>query len=143
MAAAVPGFYAGWGRRFAAWAIDAILISLLTTVPSIVLFVAGPNRVTAIVGLALDGLMPVVYYVGFTGSSRGQTPGKMALGIAVRHRASLGRLGYGRAFGRWLATAIFWVLLAVPALLDALWPLVDSENRAWHDLVSGSVVIRL
>lgn len=133
--APVPGFYASWGRRFAAWSIDAVLIVVLATAPS--LAVPGYFALGALL------VVPPVYVVGFTGGPRGQTPGKRLLGIAVRHRESLGRLGYGAAFARWLVTAVLWWLFVVPALIDALWPLFDRENRALHDRAAGSVVIRL
>ena len=140
----LPGLYASWGRRFVAWAVDAIL---LFAIAAALMVVAGATGSTshASGGLLLAALLlvPLVYVVGFTGGPRGQTPGKRLLGISVRHGESLGRLGYGRAFGRWLVTAVFWWLFVVPALIDVLWPLSDRENRALHDLVAGSVVIRL
>ena len=133
-------FYASWGRRFVAWAIDGVTVVVLESVASLAVGAAGPPDSLATVAVVV---VPVAYYVVFTGSKRGQTLGKRSLGIAVRRRTSLGRLGYGRAAVRWLATAILWLLFIVPGLIDGLWPVGDRENRSLHDLVAGSVVVRV
>ena len=81
------------------------------------------------------------YYTYFHGSSRGQTPGKMLLGIRVRAADFGGRLGYVPALGRYLVGAVLW-WVPFGGLLDGLWPLWDAKNQALHDKVAGSVVVR-
>jgi uncharacterized RDD family membrane protein YckC len=51
------------------------------------------------------------------------------------------RFGYGRALGRYAITFVFGIVV-IPVLLDYLWPLWDQKNRALHDKVVGSVVVR-
>jgi uncharacterized RDD family membrane protein YckC len=126
------GLYATWGKRSGAWLIDAVVVSA-----AIVLL----DRMH-IGGLGLLLIWPV-YFTLCHGGERGQTIGKRVVGIAVRDAASLGRLSYPRSLARWLVTALFWVLFVIPGILDGLSPLWKSERRAWHDVMVGSVVIRV
>ena len=130
------GLYATWGKRFGAWLIDAVVVWT-----AIVLLdrmhIASLGR--------YHGLLLIwpVYFTLWHGGERGQTIGKRIVGIAVRDAASLGRLSYRRSLARWLVTALFWVLFVIPGILDGLSPLWRSERRAWHDVMVGSVVIRV
>jgi uncharacterized RDD family membrane protein YckC len=74
--------------------------------------------------------------------SRNQTLGKMALGIAVVDAESRSRIGYARAFRRWLGTAALRALFTVPTIVDHLWPLQDPRNQTLHDKIARSVVVR-
>ena len=125
--------YASWSARFGAWLIDGMLMLVAVVAMSAVSETAG--------GLAVF-LLPPVYATVCHGGRSGQSVGKRIVGISVRDASSLGRIGYGPAFGRWLVTALLWVLV-LPGLLDALWPLRDSKRQAWHDKAIHSVVIRL
>ena len=130
--------YATWGKRFGAWLIDAVLLWATILLFSVGIAVAGSTAWITIVWF----LSPI-YFTLCHGSRRGQTLGKRVVGIAVRRGAGLGRVGYPRAFARWLVTVLFWVLLLIPGLLDALSPLWDAKRLAWHDKAVGSVVIQL
>jgi uncharacterized RDD family membrane protein YckC len=37
---------------------------------------------------------------------------------------------------------LFWTTLGIVSLIDVLWPLWDEENRALHDFVVNTRVIR-
>lgn len=93
---------------------------------------------------ALAGLAAIIaapfYFALMHGRPRGQTIGKRSVGIAVRRRGSLERLGYRRAFGRAFVTLAF--LVTYVWILDVLWPLWDERKQALHDKVAGSVVVR-
>jgi uncharacterized RDD family membrane protein YckC len=84
-----------------------------------------------------------IYYGAMNGSNRGQTIGKMALGIAVRDARTGGPIGFWRGFGRFLITVVFEIALFIPSLLDSLSPLWDSRRQSWHDKVVHSVVVDL
>ena len=84
-----------------------------------------------------------LYYAIMNGSRRGQTVGKMALGIAVRDARNGEPIGFWRALGRYVITLVFSVALYVPYILDSLAPLWDGRRQAWHDKVAHSVVIDL
>ena len=85
---------------------------------------------------ALAAVLYVVYHVAFVGGC-GQTPGKMALGIAVVRRDG-GRAGYGRAALRCLGDAIAILTLGV-SLLGAVF---TREHRGLTDWLAGTRVIR-
>ena len=84
-----------------------------------------------------------IYYAAMNGSRRGQTVGKMALGIAVRDARTGGPIGFWRALGRNLITVVFEALFSIPYILDSLAPLWDARRQAWHDKVAHSVVVDL
>jgi uncharacterized RDD family membrane protein YckC len=87
-------------------------------------------------------LVPEAIYQTAMIGSRNQTLGKMALGIAVVDAESRSRIGYARAFRRWLGTAALRALFTVPTIIDHLWPLQDPRNQTLHDKIARSVVVR-
>ncbi|HSN03096.1 MAG TPA: RDD family protein [Acidimicrobiales bacterium] len=88
--------------------------------------------------------IPNAVYFGFlNGSSRGQTVGKIAMGIAVRDARTGERIGFWRAASRTLISGVFELLFFVPFVLDSLAPLWDKRRQAWHDRATHSVVIDL
>jgi len=154
---------APWWKRLLAIIIDGLLIGI----PLVIVFfvVVGvsltrsleydPNtgRTTAEGGLFTGStilfqvvtlLVTVAYYGFLNGSERGQTVGKMALGIRVRDADGGGPIGVGRGALRALVASLpgqipfvgfIWVLL------DNLWPLWDTRRQALHDKVANSVVV--
>jgi uncharacterized RDD family membrane protein YckC len=84
-----------------------------------------------------------IYFAAMNGSRRGQTVGKMALGITVRDARTGAPIGFWRALGRNLITVVFHALLYIPYILDSLAPLWDGRRQAWHDKVAHSVVVDL
>lgn len=159
--------YASWGRRFAALLVDWCLLGA-ATVAVLTIFlvvVAGRARgsgfewgiaIVFITGLLMLAI-GIAYFAVLHGAVRGQTVGKMMVGIAVRRAQSLERVGYPRALLRTLATLLVWVgeptaeavadqpmgIGIVVILADYLWPLWDSRNQALHDKFSGTVVVRV
>jgi uncharacterized RDD family membrane protein YckC len=77
------------------------------------------------------------------GSRRGQTLGKMALGIAVRDARTGAAIGFWRGLGRFLITLVFEIALFIPYIVDSLAPLWDRRRQSWHDRVVHSVVVDL
>jgi len=89
---------------------------------------------------AAYGLVIVVslaYFTYFEGSERGQTPGKMALGIRVIDFGGGGSIGYGRAFIRWIGR----IVSQLPIFLGYFWMLWDNERQTWHDKFANDVVV--
>lgn len=85
---------------------------------------------------ALALVLHVVYHVVFVGGC-GQTPGKMALGIAVVRREG-GRAGYGRATLRVLGGAISVLTLGIGHAAM----LLSRERRGLSDWMAGTRVVR-
>jgi uncharacterized RDD family membrane protein YckC len=133
--------YASWGHRLLAYLLDVVIIVIAAGVLIGLGYAIGGETGAVIMYLLAVIVGPGVYLTYFHGSESGQTPGKRVLGIRVRSEAG-GRLGYGRALGRWAIGFVFAILLYVPLILDYLWPLWDARNQALHDKVAGSIVVR-
>jgi uncharacterized RDD family membrane protein YckC len=82
-----------------------------------------------------------VYFGALNGSRRGQTVGKMALGIAVRDARTGLPVGFWRAYGRYFLAVTFAIPLLLPLVVDLLSPLWDPRGQAWHDKATNTVVI--
>jgi uncharacterized RDD family membrane protein YckC len=146
--------YAAWSERFKAWLLDiVIVVGVFLGVGAALAFIsqaiapAGPgvdvgSGVGALLAVPFVLLTPT-YFAVCHGRTRGQTPGKQAVRIAVRHASTFDRITYPRAFGRAYLTAVFWLLWTIPGILDGLWPLWDSKRQALHDKAAHTVVIRV
>ncbi|HVA44169.1 MAG TPA: RDD family protein [Acidimicrobiales bacterium] len=153
---------APWWKRLVAFMIDGLMLGLgLAILGGIVGAAVGRNGgsasgnastnpvspgalTAALVILFLLASVPLSFYYGFTnGSKRGQTVGKMAMGIAVRDSRTGQPIGFWRAFGRYWITMLFTLMLYIPYVLDSLSPLWDGRRQSWHDKVAHSVVIDL
>lgn len=150
---------APWWKRLIAILIDGLVLGLAGFIIVLILAAALAGHTTTTTdnqpasfgrffglyfGLLLISSIPgAIYYSILNGSRRGQTVGKIALGIAVRDARTGGPIGFWRALGRYLITLVFRVLLYVPYILDSLAPLWDARRQAWHDKVAHSVVVDL
>jgi uncharacterized RDD family membrane protein YckC len=150
-AAGPPGVrsdYASWGRRLGAYLLDTLVILVPLIAITVIALVAGDpedddDRTWGVLGLAylLTIFAPFIYFTLMHGRESGQTFGKRWVGIRIVDDSTGRSIGYGRAFGRYAITFVFW-LIVIPAVLDYLWPLWDRRNQALHDKVVSSVVIK-
>jgi uncharacterized RDD family membrane protein YckC len=148
---------APWWKRFVAILVDVAILAVFYVVILMVIAALSHDSNTSpttptpaasiIAGLALLFVLlqlPAVLYYGImNGSKRGQTLGKMAMGIAVRDARTGGPIGFWRGIGRFAISFVFDVILLIPYLIDSLSPLWSSRRQAWHDRVVHSVVIDL
>ena len=117
--------YVGFWVRLGAWMIDFILISIILIVLSLI----GISFVAFIIG--------VPYGILFIGL-KGQTPGKIAMGIQVVDQQ--GNVpGIGRAA---LREIVGKLVSAIVILLGYLWIGWDPHKRGWHDHIAGTFVVR-
>ncbi len=91
--------------------------------------------------LALSLLVALAYFAFLDGNRRGQTVGKMALGIAVRDARTGEPVGAGRAFGRRTFFFACYLGFGILFLVNVLWPLWDPRRQALHDKLVGSNVV--
>ncbi len=151
----------GWWRRAVAALIDGLVITLIAfALLAIVGGIAGigfrvgdaTGVIAVILGFmlwALGASVAVLLYAPLMmHRTDGQTLGKMALGIRVV-RAKGQPISFGWAVlrevvVRWLLfnAVLGSVTFGLAPLLDILWPLWDEENRALHDFIVDSRVIR-
>lgn len=163
---------ASWGRRAAAYLLDAIPMVVLTMLLLQVLGVtaaltsaieAGDTAAIDQANAMLSALSPTgmtitvanllfaaLYNIGFH-VSRGATPGKMLVGIRVRQVDRDRNPELTAASKRWLVQFGPGMLNGLPligmlsgffSIADHLWPIWDAESQALHDKVGRTLVVR-
>jgi uncharacterized RDD family membrane protein YckC len=123
----VAGAYAGFWIRFGAAVIDAVAVGVASFTLSL-LFWGGFG------GL----LLGLLYYWLFTGL-RGQTPGKMAVGIKVVN-AQGDVPGLGSAALREIPGKL---ISAIAFCVGFLWIAFDENKQGWHDKIANTHVVRV
>lgn len=118
--------YMGFWIRVAAVVIDGILTGIVGAILDAILGFTG-----------IGALLSITYYVLLTGL-KGQTLGKMALGIKVVN-AQGNVPGIGRAA---LREIVGKFVSAIAIGLGYLWVGWDRQKRGWHDHIAGTYVIR-
>jgi uncharacterized RDD family membrane protein YckC len=159
---------ASWGSRAGAWVLDFLVVFavwLVPVVPGIVVLAATSADAAGVVLLVLGGLIAVVVSILYApflmqrqGEHNGQTLGKQWVGIRVV-RTSGEPMGWGWGLLREfvlkglalgvassIASGLTFFLLGIggiaPYLADYLWPLWDDQNRAVHDMIAETRVVR-
>jgi uncharacterized RDD family membrane protein YckC len=137
----------GWWRRVGAAFIDACvpvaIVITLTAWGEVGGLFFTPDAWLATVGAVLASL---AYFPVIMRATNGRTLGKMATRIRVV-RTDDQPMSFVRATWREVVLKTLAVGLIPPALwpltlLDDLWPLWDPENRAIHDMLAGTRVVR-
>jgi uncharacterized RDD family membrane protein YckC len=150
---ATPGMFGqyqlgGYGNRVGAWFIDAI-VSFLPMYIGIVITAATDSAAGAV--LIILGIFVPFFYYPLTmmrpAERNGQTLGKQALNIRVI-RDNGQPFDFGSALLREFVIKylLFGVVggffFAIPWLIDYLWPLWDEQNRALHDMLAQTHVVK-
>jgi uncharacterized RDD family membrane protein YckC len=151
-----PRHYGGFWMRFLAVIIDAIIIGVVSAMIRIPLGLVGlgvglnlgrnpdPNQVLAampalmsLIGLSflIQFALSLTYEVYFL-TTKGATPGKMALGLKVI-RADGGPISAGLAVGRYFAKILSVLTLWIGFIIAGF----DREKRALHDHICGTRVV--
>jgi uncharacterized RDD family membrane protein YckC len=145
------------GQRFLARLLDLVIFGAMY----VVLFVLGVGGLGASVDpqtgqasaagaaalfgtIALAAVLGLLYEVVLI-ALKGQTVGKMALGIAVVRSADGGVPGWGPSTVRWLIPLVGAFVCYVGAILVYLSPLFDSSGRmqGWHDKAANTLVVSI
>ena len=151
---------ASWLSRVGAQLIDGLIIgvgALILFLPVGALFGIGAasdsktGLAAAIAGFVLWGLcimfVALLYAPVMMARTNGKTLGRMATNIRVV-RTSGAPVTFGFAMLREVVVKafLFWFLggftLGLASLADHLWPLWDEENRALHDFIVSTRVVR-
>lgn len=137
-AAAPPAIaYGGFWRRFVAYMADSLILGLLF-VPVAVPLVLDPGGILWVILLVVVALLGIAYFPFFWART-GSTPAMAALGLRVV-RADDGRvISVLRAIGRYLGFA----LATIPLYIGLIWAAFEPRKRGWHDMLAGTVVIRI
>ena len=144
---------AGYGRRVAAYLLDVLaswVLAALVASP----WLAGDllfddstlNLVLAVpfgAGAAAMFLLYEPIFMRRSGTRNGQTLGKQVLGIRVT-RDDRRPVGFGTGTLRdvLFKTVLGFFTAGLFNLVDFVWPLWEGEDRALHDLVARTHVVR-
>ena len=159
---AVSGQYqlAGWWSRAGALVLDGlivavgalIILAVFGSVFSVGFFASEETGIASlVVGLLLSvvaiAIVALLYAPLMMDRTNGKTLGRMAVGIRVV-RANGQRMTFGWAMLREVVvkSLLFGfagsVTFGLASLADYLWPLWDDENRALHDFIVDTRVVR-
>jgi len=123
--------YGGFWRRFAAFNIDAFLITLATTPNKIAFSLTDLSSVNDVITL-IFGWCIVAYFLS---SNWMATPGKRLAGLVVVHY-KIHRISFLRALGRSMAT----LLSAIFIFMGVSMCVFDKKRRCLHDYIAGTIV---
>ena len=146
---------ASWGSRFAAQVIDWLILLVPVVVLTVIVVGVATNSdtgawVTGILGFLAYLVVALLYaplLMMREGEHNGQTWGKQMIGITVV-RDTGQPLGFGwsalreivvKNLGVGIASSIIPV---IPWFLNYFWPLWDDSNRAGHDIICSTHVVR-
>jgi uncharacterized RDD family membrane protein YckC len=125
---------------------------VIPTVVAVPLLVSGTTALEVVGTILLISALTVGFplYCAFTearsGAHAGQTWGKQIVGIRViRDNGEPIGLGFAvlrELVVRWLLIGFIGGFFFFPPLLDWLWPIWDESNRALHDMVVNTHVVR-
>ncbi|MDA1215598.1 MAG: RDD family protein [Chloroflexi bacterium] len=119
--------YAGFWIRFAAFIIDGVIVSA-----------GGWILVVLSFPSSLVWILSVAYAVLFIGL-RGQTPGKMALGLQVI-KPGYDVPGIGTALMR---EVVGKIVSTITLLIGFIWVAFDPQKQGFHDKIAGTYVVRV
>ena len=139
----------GFWRRLFAFKVDLLLLVLLLSIFVVAGFIAADwgageggmsllRKAEVIVTLIfpLAVVLGIVYF-SFFHAAWGQTIGKMIFRIRVVRTS-----GQPLTFPLALLRTFAYLVSALPAFLGFFWTGFTSGKRAWHDLLSGTIVVR-
>lgn len=141
---------AGRGARLAGAIIDGVILLGLWWLVSVVTpwNIFSPQMAEAgfmaMVGMTLLGLLLFAMVNGYLLMTRGQTVGKMLLGMRIV-RPNGSAASPGRVIG--LRYGVGWLLSAVP-IVGMVYALVDclmifrADRRCLHDMIADTIVVR-
>jgi uncharacterized RDD family membrane protein YckC len=149
---------ASWGSRLGAYVIDLLVLLIPLGIVSTVVYTALVDSDTSAWGwigasilVVLAASVVFLLYAPLLmmrqGARNGQTLGKQMVGIRVV-RDTGEPMGFGWAALREVVVKNLAVNIAssiipfIPWFLDYFWPLWDDENRALHDMVVSTHVVR-
>ena len=123
------------GQRLGAFLVDFVI--------SIVVGIAG-FVIGSAMGLGeqtMNTVFGIVYWiiVLIMVASRGQSPGKIAIGIKIVKTDGT-PIGFGTTL---LREVIGKIVSAIILLLGYIWVLFDGQRQGWHDKIASTYVVKV
>ncbi|RMI19592.1 MAG: RDD family protein [Calditrichaeota bacterium] len=141
--------YVGFGKRLAAYLIDAIILAIPMFILQTLIMgdamsgmqAGDPAAMQEFTSAyfkvaALNILIGIVYVVGMWTYADGATLGKKALRIKVV-KSDGSPITLGSAFLRYIG----YFISSLVCLLGYLWIIWDQERRGWHDMIANTRVV--
>lgn len=133
--------YSGFWKRFAAFLIDSVIVSLVILILSAGMgFSVGIGGVggtgASLLGILIAVAAPWLYWAGLESSKHQATIGKMAMGMAVTDRFN-NRLTFVRASARYYGKMLSSMTLLVGFFMAGF----TERKQALHDMLAGSFVV--
>lgn len=129
--------YLGFWIRFVAAIIDAVIVGVVLTLLFFVFYAIASHRYWFPAPFLWFPVLWLYYWL-FIGL-KGQTPGKMAIGIkVVNDRGEIPGLGFAalrEILGKMVSSAVF--------CLGYLWIAIDEEKQGWHDKIASTHVVKV
>ncbi len=126
-------------KRFAAGVVDALVLSLAGCLFALLFTLVGGSiqmtPMSLIVIAFLAAFWIFAYFALFSAMSFG-TPGQAAMGLSVRTLE-----GNLPTFQESLLRAFGYLVSLGSLMLGFLWAVMDSDGLAWHDHISGTLLI--
>ncbi len=125
--------YAGFGVRFVAWLIDAVILgAAMGFVRQVMLVPFSGESLLDNVGFLVGPLYAILLWVNWNG----QTIGKKVMKIKVVRQDGKA-LDYKAAVIRYLCYFVSSIIFC----LGYLWVIWDKEKQGWHDKIAGTYVV--
>lgn len=145
--------YAGFWRRFVAYMIDNLILSIPSVIIAMLFGIGAvlssgfdedlitPSAIFALVLTAiwigvLIYVIQIIYYAAFESSKYQATPGKLALGVIVTDMDG-GPISFGRALGRNVGKLLSGLLLNIGYIMVAF----TRQKQALHDMLADCLVV--
>jgi len=158
--APAPGTLAEYWRRAVAVLVDGVIVFvlglILLSILGALLGDSGDDSDVAawqaILGLLVGfvivyPIIALVYFSSMMAATNGQTLGKLATGIRVQRsdgkKISFWWAAYREVLMKGIVLGIAGTITGgIAYLVDLLWPMWDKQNRALHDIVVDSRVVK-
>lgn len=128
--------YADFFERRRAMSLDIAIGILFGLIAVVSVYLINRDNITLTAGVFF--IANAFYYIGFEASHLMATPGKLIFGLEVTDKKGK-RLSIPRAAFRLFAKFISAAILGIGFFL----PLILSKEQTLHDIISGSMVIKL
>ena len=137
----------GWWRRVIAWLIDGFVVGAIgVMLLFVVIDEVGSPTVEWWDAIGSAALSALAYYPALMRATNGRTLGKLATRIRVvrtdHEPMSLARAAWREVVIKTVVITGVPYLGVLLDLADGLWPLWDRQNRAIHDMLAATRVVR-
>jgi uncharacterized RDD family membrane protein YckC len=135
--------YAGFWVRFGTVIIDTLIVYIIAFVAGgavgVALGLVGSTEAAG-GGAMIAGIVGgFLYFALMESSERGATLGKRAFHLRVVTAEGHGRIGFGRAAGRYFARFVSMIVLYIGYLIQPF----TRRKQALHDMICGTAVVAL